>query len=217
MDIDRVALTRHTCKAYDANRKIAYEHIVQLKTLLQYAPSSVNSQPWHYILVSSDATKQRLVKATSGNYAANTPKILDASHIIVFCARTSIDDAYLISVTNQEDQDRRFPKPEARDAQLKSKQFYTNLHRNDFKDTQHWLEKQVYLSLGFLLLGAATLGIDATPIEGFDLNILDTELKLRDRGLKSVVLCALGYRSEQDFNASLPKSRFPAATLFTEL
>jgi nitroreductase/dihydropteridine reductase len=71
------------------------------------------------------------------------------------------------------------------------------------------MEKQVYLALGTLLLGATTLGIDATPIEGFDLNILDQTLGLPQNGLKSVVLAALGYRSGEDFNANLPKSRLP--------
>jgi nitroreductase/dihydropteridine reductase len=33
--------------------------------------------------------------------------------------------------------------------------------------------------------------------------------------LTSVVLAAFGYRSEQDFNAALPKSRLPREQLFT--
>ncbi|MGL4409959.1 MAG: NAD(P)H nitroreductase, partial [Zoogloea sp.] len=62
-----------------------------------------------------------------------------------------------------------------------------------------------------------TLDIDATPIEGFDAALLDAELGLAEQGLKSVVLVALGYRSEDDFNAKLPKSRLPAAAVITEL
>jgi len=59
------------------------------------------------------------------------------------------------------------------------------------------------------------LGVDATPMEGFDAAALDKELKLRERGLTSVVLVALGRRSEKDFNAGLPKSRLPKEALFT--
>ena len=50
MDIARIALSRHACKAYDPTRKIPAEQIEQLVTLLRYAPSSVNSQPWHFIV-----------------------------------------------------------------------------------------------------------------------------------------------------------------------
>jgi hypothetical protein len=38
---------------------------------------------------------------------------------------------------------------------------------------------------------------------------LDLSLGLREKGLTSVVLVSLGYRSESDFNAALPKSRLP--------
>jgi nitroreductase/dihydropteridine reductase len=91
------------------------------------------------------------------------------------------------------------------------------MHQNELHDTQHWMEKQVYLALGTLLLGAAVLEIDATPIEGFDRVILDNALGLPERGLNSVVLAALGYHSNEDFNAALPKSRLPDNEILTLL
>ena len=63
-DIARIATTRHTCKATDASRKIPAEQVEQLKTLLRYAPSSVNSQPWHFFIAETDAGKARFAKAT---------------------------------------------------------------------------------------------------------------------------------------------------------
>ena len=54
-------------------------------------------------------------------------------------------------------------------------------------------------------------------MEGFDAQLLDAELGLAERGLTSTVLVALGYRSGDDFNAKLPKSRLTEAALFTEL
>jgi nitroreductase/dihydropteridine reductase len=218
MDITHIALSRHTCKAYDPARKIPAAQIEQLKTLLRYSPSSINSQPWHFIIASSEEGKARVAKAASqGVYASNGPKILNASHVVVFCARTSLDDAYLADLLAQEDADGRYPTPESKAAQSKGRNYYVNLHRYDLKDTQHWMEKQAYLALGTLLLGAAALEIDATPIEGFDSRILNEELGLREKGLTSVVLAALGYRSTDDFNAKLPKSRFPAEQVISEL
>lgn len=218
MEIARIALARHTCKAYDPARKIAPEQFEKLRTLLRHSPSSVNSQPWHFIVTSTEAGKKRIARATQPPaYAANLPKILNASHVIVFCARTTMDDAHVAALLDQEDRDGRFPTPEAKAMQNKGRSFYIGQHRFDAKDTQHWMEKQVYLALGALLLGTAALEIDATPIEGFDPRILNEELGLREKGLTSVVLAALGYRSDEDFNARLPKSRLPADTLFSEL
>lgn len=219
MDIARIAATRHTCKAYDANRKIPAEQVEQLKTLLRYAPSSVNSQPWHFFVAETEAGKARLAKATpeASPYVANRPKVKNASHVIALCARTNVDDAHVAALLAQEEKDGRFPTPEGREMQNKGRSFYVGLHRNDPQDMQAWTQKQVYLALGTLLLGAATLGIDATPIEGFDPKLLDEELGLTEKGLKSVVLVALGYRSAEDFNAKLPKSRLPIECVVTEL
>jgi len=217
MNLSRIALSRHTCKAYDPTRTIPSGQIDQLKTLLRYAPSSVNSQPWHFIIASTPEGKQRIARAASeGAYVANGAKILNASHVVVFCARTSLDDAYIADLLAQEAADGRLPSAEAREAQNKGRNHYARLHR-EAGDTQCWMEKQVYLALGTLLLGAAALDIDATPIEGFDPLKLDEVLGLHDQGLKSVVLAALGYRGKDDFNAALPKSRLPVESVISVL
>ena len=60
-------------------------------------------------------------------------------------------------------------------------------------------------------------GIDATPMEGFDRNSINQEFGLSEKNLKASVIVALGYRSEHDFNANLPKSRLPDDVIFTRL
>jgi nitroreductase/dihydropteridine reductase len=218
MNIARIALFRHTCKAYDPSKKIPADKIEQIKTLLRFSPSSVNSQPWHFIIASSEEGKARIAKAAQqAPYASNGPKILNASHVIVFCARTALDDAHVARILEQEVADGRLSTPESKEAQNKGRNYYVNLHRYENKDTRSWMEKQVYLALGTLLLGAAALEIDATPIEGFDAHTVDVELGLRKQGMSSVVLVALGYRSPDDFNAKLPKSRLPAGAVISEL
>lgn len=54
-------------------------------------------------------------------------------------------------------------------------------------------------------------------MEGIDRQALDAELGLAAQGLNCVVAVALGYRSDSDFNAALPKSRLPAERVFTHL
>lgn len=217
MNIAHHAQTRYTTKAFDASRRIPAETFEEIRTLLRHAPSSVNSQPWHFVVASSEEAKARIAKATQPGYAYNEAKIRNASHVIVFCARAAFDDAHLASLLEQEDKDGRFATPEAKAGQNTARRFYVNLHRFDTKDAQHWMEKQVYLALGTALLGASTLGIDACPMEGFDARILDEELGLRAQGLTAIIILALGYRSPEDFNAKLPKSRLPEASIFTDL
>lgn len=217
MNVLSFAKARYTTKAFDPSRKIPAEQFAQLRELLRHSPSSVNSQPWHFVVAASDEAKARVAKGTQPGYAYNEAKILNASHVIVLCARTAFDEAHLAALLEQEDKDGRFATPEAKASQHNGRSGYVNLHRFDHKDTQHWMEKQVYLALGTLLLGAAALEIDACPMEGFDPRLLDAELGLRARGLTSVVVVGLGYRAAEDFNAKLPKSRLSAEAVFTEL
>jgi nitroreductase/dihydropteridine reductase len=217
MNIAFHAKRRHTTKAFDPARKVPEVIVDELKEVLRFSPSSVNSQPWHFVVASSEESKSRIAKATQQGYAYNEQKILRASHVIVLCARTAMDDAHLDAVLAQEDREERFVNVEAKNGQRISRQHYVNLHRYDLKDAQHWMEKQVYLALGALLLSAATLEIDACPMEGFDARTLDEELGLRAKGLSSLVIVGLGYHGADDFNAGLPKSRLPAESVFTEL
>ncbi|MFI3215006.1 MAG: nitroreductase family protein [Eubacteriales bacterium] len=81
------------------------------------------------------------------------------------------------------------------------------MHKYDYKDFQHWADKQVYLNLGNFLLGVAALGLDAIAMEGLDLKVLDEEFGLREKEFTSSIVVAVGYHKESDFNKDLPKSR----------
>ena len=61
MNISQIVRTRHTCKAYDAQRPLSEEQLQQLQEILRFSPSSVNSQPWHFFLISSDEGKDKLI------------------------------------------------------------------------------------------------------------------------------------------------------------
>ena len=52
---------------------------------------------------------------------------------------------------------------------------------------------------------------------GFDESIISEELGLAEQGLIPSVLLTLGYRSDADFNAKLPKSRLNKEDIFTQL
>lgn len=217
VNIAQVARTRHTTKAFDPTRKIPQDQIDQLREVLRLAPSSVNSQPWHFVMLASDDAKLKVAGLMQGGYAYNAAKVRDASHVMILCARADLDADYLGALLEQEDQDGRFATPEAKATQGEVRGYYVNLHREESKDVHFWAQKQTYLALGALLLAAGTLAIDACPMEGFDGTAIDAELGLAERGLASLVMVALGYSGDADFNAALPKSRFSESSVFTDL
>jgi nitroreductase/dihydropteridine reductase len=216
-ELTHLVRTRHTCKAFDPTRQIPPSQVAALLDVLRHAPSSVNSQPWHFIVAASASGKTRLTQGFPGVYAYNAPKVLNASHTVVLCRRTGMDDAHFARVLDQEDADGRFSSGQAKETARKSRAMYLDMHHKLWQDTGTWMDKQVYIALGMLLQSAALLGIDACPMEGFDQSALDQALGLPEQGLTAVVLVALGYRSADDFNAALPKSRLEPTQLFTHL
>lgn len=110
MTLSQLAKRRYTTKAYDDSRRIGEADLAQLQTLLQLAPSSVNSQPWHFIFAGSSEAKVRIAQAGAHDqYVYNGPKITRASHLVILCVRTDLSEAHLAAVLEQEAADGRFP------------------------------------------------------------------------------------------------------------
>ena len=215
MTITQAVMQRYSTKSFDPAKKISDEVMNSIKTLLRYSPSSVNIQPWHFIIAASEEGKNRIAKSTRPGFEFNTAKITDASHVVLLCAKTDVDEAYMNSVLEQEDKDGRYATPEHKAMNNSGRTFFVNLHKETLGDLPHWAAKQVFLNMGTLLLGASALGVDAVPMEGMDFNTLDTEFGLSAKGLAPVAVVSLGYRKEDDFNAALPKSRLPEAQIIT--
>lgn len=97
--------------------------------------------------------------------------------------------------------------------------YFANMHRYDLKDFVHWMEKQVYLNLGNFLLGVGALGLDALPMEGVDMKVLDEEFGLREKGFSAVAVVSVGYHTDDDFNTpnKTPKSRLAKEEIITEI
>ncbi|MDG6095431.1 oxygen-insensitive NAD(P)H nitroreductase [Acetobacter sp. AN02] len=214
MTLTETLRTRYTTKAYDPEQRLPEEVVTQLLDALRFSPSSVNSQPWHFIVADDAAGKARIAKAAVGPCAYNAPKIENASLVIVLCAMTALTPEYLRAVLDQEAADGRFASEEARESQNRGRTGYVSLHEK-MGDIDVWAKNQVYIAQGFLLLAAGLLKVDATPMEGFDAGILSEEFGLAAKNLRPAVIVALGHRSANDFNANLPKSRLPADQLFS--
>lgn len=199
-------LWRYATKRFDKSKKIPPDKCSELLDSLRFAPSSFGLQPWKFVVVSDEKTKQELCQVAFGQ-----SQVVDCSHLVVLCARTNLDADYVRRYTRSIADARRVP--------LDSLSLYEDIMikaMGSMSDTERisWAQKQVYLALGFLLLSAAQMGIDACPMEGFDSKGVDKVLGLNDANLMSTVLCALGYRAEDDAYSSLKKVRFAESDLF---
>lgn len=217
MDLLSISKARYTTKAYDASKKIPQEQFERLLEVLRLTPSSINIQPWHFFIADNQVAKERIAKALVGKYAYNAPKVLDSSHTILFCTKADITEQHLDNVLHQDDISGRFKDEQTKQGQKDGRLGYVDYYRNEKGDIQRWAENQTFIALGQMLLAAGIEKIDATPIGGFDEDIITHELNLTQLGLIPSVILTLGYRSDNDFNAKLPKSRLGKEQVFTRL
>jgi nitroreductase / dihydropteridine reductase len=217
MDLLNVSKSRYATKAYDSSKQIPKEQFERLLEILRLAPSSINIQPWHFFVADNTKAKQRIAKALVGRYEYNAPKVLDSSHTILFCTKADITTNHLEALLNRDDISGRFKDDNAKQGQKDARIGYVEYYRNEKGDIQRWAENQTFIALGQMLLAAGIENIDATPIGGFNEEIISEELDLIEKGLIPSVILTLGFRSENDFNAKLPKSRLPKEEIFTNL
>ncbi len=211
------AKRRYATKAFKPDQKIPEADIKVLQTIVQLSPSSINIQPWHVFLASSDTAKKKILPAVQGPYDFNEQKILDASHIMVFCACSEINDTYLEKLLAKEKADGRLVDEKTVQLIVGVRNAFLASVKKDPNNLKCWVEKQLYIALGNVLLAASAMQIDSVPIEGFNAAILDEQLGLNGSPYHSVVMAAFGYHSDADFNANLVKSRFNQEDIFTEL
>lgn len=215
-DILQSAKFRYAAKQFDPSRPLADEDIQTLKQILHLSPSSINLQPWHFILATSDEAKAKVAEAAQGAQAYNAQKIKDAGLVVVLCAKTAVNADTIAEVIEQEALDGRYADEQMKNDRKALLTGYLDNLNQDPVVAKSWLDKQTYIALGNVLLAAADMGIDSVPIEGFNPAVVDENFDLLAKGYHSVVLAAFGYRHEDDFNAKLPKSRLPESVIFTE-
>ena len=213
MSILQLAKTRYTAKHYDPEKKIPEADIRELLEVMRLAPSSMNTQPWRFLVASTEEAKARLLPAL---HDYNRERVALASHAIVLAAPADLDEAFIKALVDQEEADGRMTAPGVRESKISSLHFYIGKYRSSRDGLFAWISQQVHIALGFLLLAAEEKGIDATTIGGLETDDLDRILGLPEKGLRSVLIVSLGYR-KNDSNATRPKSRFPFESVVSEI
>ncbi len=190
---------RYTTKKYDPSKKIDASSKEALKEILRLSPSSINSQPWQFTFVSDKTVREELSTISW----INTPKILDCDTVVVF---SSVNDLDLFERQINEEQPQGII--DYYNAYLKP------LPNNEIKA---WFDKQLYLSVGVFLSACATMGIDATPMEGIEPENYDKVLGQTNYATRVAV--AIGYRDPEDNNqpSITPKKRRPMGQVVNEL
>jgi nitroreductase len=177
---------RYATKRMNGN-KIPKEKLECILSAIALAPSSFGLQPYSIIVIENIELLKKIQPI-----ANMQPQIIEASTLLVFAAWDNLTQERIneyithISTVREVTEDSLKRIKEAIEIQLK----------NTAEENYNWNAKQAYIALGIGLVAASMEEIDSTPMEGFNHENLDEILQLKEKGLRSTVLLALGYRDE---------------------
>lgn len=190
---------RFACKEFDATKKISDEDFNAILEIGRLSPSSFGFEPWKFAVIQNKELRDKL-KVFSWGAQGQAPT---ASHFMILLARKKKDMIYSSNYIKHMMRDvKKFPK----DVQELYSGFVENFQKKDFKLMQSdraffdWACKQTYIALANMMSGAAYMGIDSCPIEGFDYDLAEKfvkeELKIDTDEFGPAVMVAFGYRKE---------------------
>jgi nitroreductase len=201
---------RYATKKYDSTKKVDQVLIDKIVEATRLAPTSSGLQPFEVFVITNQELKNKIAILSHGQQI-----VADCSHLLVFAAwdnytEKRIDGIFALTAAGREQPADRYKEYTDR---LKS-MYLDRPAEVNFVHTA----RQAYIAFGFAIAEAASLKVDATPMEGFLNEELDKLLRLGEKGLKSVTLLPVGYRDEaNDWLVNLNKVRHPKEKFITEI
>ncbi|SEA17259.1 NAD(P)H-dependent oxidoreductase [Pedobacter hartonius] len=182
---------------------VPQEKIDQITEAARLAPTSSGLQPFRVIVVSNPELKEKIKPIAYGQ-----TQITDASQLLIFAAWDKYTEERIRSVFSHANTERGMPDVAPSDYEV---QLTGGLLSKTAEENFAHATRQAYIGFGMAIAQAALLNVDATPMEGFNNAQLDELLGLKERGLRSVTILALGQRAESgDWLVNLKKVRTPA-------
>ncbi len=207
---------RYTTKKYDATKRISKQDLAIILESLHLSASSINSQPWKFIVLESHDAKKRFHDTFARLYQFNQPHALDASHIILFAHDPEYCREDYEVIIDQAILDGRTTSAQKEGALAAF--HFAELNTDETGSNEMWTKAQTYLALGNTLHTLARLKIDSTTMEGIDVDFVNEAFGAELDGHVCHVALAIGYRLDgADYNATLPKSRLPFDAVITKI
>ena len=193
-EIIEVFNNRSSIKEFDKNKVISKE---DFDTILQagiLSPSSFGIEPWKFIVITNKNLILKLGELADGINI----KSYGCSHIVIYLSATAKIINGEKGLFISQFRDRFNQSQDAINMRIKQRQDWQESFTDEL--TNEWSSKQTYIALANMLTVAALLGIDSSPIEGFNKSRIDKflfeELDINTSEYKSSVMAVFGYRAK---------------------
>ncbi|MBS7578429.1 MULTISPECIES: nitroreductase family protein [unclassified Enterococcus] len=183
-----ILLNRKSIRKYDKSYKIPQSELLEMIQEATSAPSSVNLQPWRFIIVESEAGKAKLEPLIRFNTLQNDTS---SAMILVFgdMACYELGD----EIYSQAVEAGKMP------TEVKNKQlaaiipYYQNFTRAQMNDV---IKVDASLAAMQLMLVARAHGYDTNPIGGFEAELLAETFDLDKKRYIPVMIISIGKADE---------------------
>ncbi|MFT5715789.1 MAG: nitroreductase/dihydropteridine reductase [Flavobacterium sp.] len=198
---------RYAAKAMNGE-KVSQDKIDSIIEAASLAPTSSGLQPFEIMIVTNQE-----IKAKIKEIGWKQSVITDCSHLLVFAAWDTYTAERINKMFDLTNDIRGFKNEGWENYR---QMLLSSYPQKDSEENFQHAARQAYVAFSQSLAAAAFEEVDSTPIEGFDPDACDKILGLREKGLRSCVILALGYRdSENDWLVNLTKVRKSKEDLVT--
>lgn len=199
---------RYAVKKY-SDEVVSEDKIDQIVEAINLSASSTGIQPYRLFMISNLEMRTRLAEGSFNG------QIRESSHLLVFAGFNKITSEYITEYVTMTEKQRNMESGALNALQEALIGYFST---QTPEQNAIWSDKQAYIGLGTAMIAAASLKVDATPMEGFDPKVFDEVLNLTEKGLHASVILSLGYRdTAHDYLASMSKVRLPISEFSTKI
>ncbi|MBN8208580.1 nitroreductase family protein [Bacillus sp. NTK071] len=192
-DFNEIITGRRSIRHYDPSVKISKDEMTEILTEATLAPSSVNLQPWRFVVIDSDEGKATLAPLAKFN---QTQVETSSAMIAVFVDMNSLDYADEIYDSAVE---KGYMPAEVRDRQLPAiKGLLETMSPDQFKEMNVIDGGLVSMQL---MLAARAHGYDTNPIGGYEKDQIAEAYGMDKDRYYPVMLISIGKAANEGYQS----------------
>lgn len=192
-DFSSVVFGRKSVRVYDETVKISHEEMLEMIQETTTAPSSVNMQPWRFVVVESEEAKAKLKPLIRFNTRQN-----DTSSAMVMIFGDMNCYEYGEEIYDQAVAEGKMPA-EVREQQLAAiLPYYQNFTREQMNDV---VKIDASLAAMQFMLVARSHGYETNPIGGFEADQLAEAFDLDKERYVPVMILSVGKAVEEGYES----------------
>jgi len=194
MEFDQVIAARRSIRKFDV-KKVAENDVDALLEAARLAPSGSNTQPWRFVIVTSEETRAQLAAVTRYRFALRAPLLFVccADMRAVDSRPRRISELVEAGVFNDVEIDGNAPD---------------SVRQRDAGELKAYLSMNVGIAIEHIILKATDLGLGSCWIGGFNGKMVKDLLDLDDN-LYVVALLPIGH----PLHIPAPRPRFASKNL----